>query len=73
MRWSRIGARYGEGIIGAIRGVLEPLVGHGSPRGSPLYLGLTPPADGWRASIPAPGMLPHFLMVTHRGGYPDGA
>jgi hypothetical protein len=66
-------ARYGEGMIDSVRHILEPLVGDGTPSGSRLFDGLTPPADGWRASIPAPATLPHFPMVTHRGGYPDGA
>lgn len=37
------------------------------------YLGLTPPADGWRASFLMLPRLPQFPMVTHRGGYPDGS
>ncbi|HEY5519468.1 MAG TPA: hypothetical protein VIK08_02330 [Candidatus Limnocylindrales bacterium] len=65
--------RYGESMIDSVRHILEPLVGDGTPSGSRLFDGLTPPADGWRASIPAPATLPHFPMVTHRGGYPDGA
>jgi hypothetical protein len=65
--------RYGEGTIGAIRGALEPLVGDGTAASSPLFLGLTPPADGWRASYPMLPTLPQFPMVTHRGGYPDGS
>ena len=65
--------RYGEGTIGAIRGALEPLVGDGTAASSPLFLGLTPPADGWRASFPMQPVLPQFPMVTHRGGYPDGS
>jgi len=29
--------------------------------------------EGWRASAPRPEMLPHFSIVLHRGGYPDGS
>ena len=68
--WS---ARYGDATISAIRRVLEPLVGDGTAAGSRLFLGLTPPADGWRTSFPMQPRLPHFPMVTHRGGYPDGS
>jgi len=66
-------ARYGERTIGAVRDALEALVGDGTPDGSPLYRGLTSPADGWRALLATPATLPHFPMVTHRGGYPDGS
>jgi hypothetical protein len=27
----------------------------------------------WRASVPNPETLPHYPMVLHRGGYPDGS
>jgi DNA-binding MarR family transcriptional regulator len=35
--------------------------------------GLTPYPDGWRATVPTPQTLPHYPMVLHRGGYPDGS
>jgi hypothetical protein len=35
--------------------------------------GVTPCPECWRARVPAPSVLPHFPMVLHRGGYPDGA
>jgi DNA-binding MarR family transcriptional regulator len=35
--------------------------------------GLTPYPDGWRASVRKPESLPHYPMVLHRGGYPDGS
>ena len=40
---------------------------------SPLFLGLEPYPDGWRASVRKPGTLPHYPMVLHRGGFPDGS
>jgi hypothetical protein len=55
-----------------LRRPLEPLVGEPGAESSPLFLGLTPHPDGWRASVPALRTLPHFPMVLHRGGYPDG-
>ena len=48
-----------------------------------LARGLEPPAAGWRASKPYlarteavledPTRLPHYPMVLHRGGWPDGS
>jgi DNA-binding MarR family transcriptional regulator len=38
-----------------------------------LALGLEPLAGGWRAALPRPATLPHFPMVLHRGGFPDGS
>ncbi len=32
-----------------------------------------PYPDGWRAKVPKPATLPHFPMVLHRGGFPDGS
>ncbi len=31
------------------------------------------PAQSWRAAVPKPETLPHYPMVLHRGGYPDGS
>jgi DNA-binding MarR family transcriptional regulator len=41
--------------------------------GGPLAAGLVPYPDGWRAAIKAPTTLPHYPMVLHRGGFPDGS
>ncbi len=38
-----------------------------------LLAGLEPYPDNWRASVRRPATLPHFPMVLHRGGYPDGS
>jgi len=40
---------------------------------SPLFQGLEPCPECWRAKMPKPEGLPHFPMVLHRGGYPDGS
>jgi DNA-binding MarR family transcriptional regulator len=69
-RWR---SRFGEGPMGALRKSLEPLVGEPTAPSSPLFQGLEPFPKGWRASIPRPHMLPHFPMVLHRGGFPDGS
>ena len=38
-----------------------------------LLRGMEPYADGWRATDPKPETLPHFPLVLHRGGHPDGS
>ena len=63
-RW---GARWGEDAVRCVRELLEPLAGE------PLFRGLEPCPDGWRASVPRPETLPHYPMILHRGGYPDGS
>ncbi len=69
-RWN---VRYGEGTVRALRSVLERLAGDASSQHSPLFRGLEPYADGWRASVRKPNWLPHYPMVLHRGGFPDGS
>lgn len=64
-------SRFGEHVIGRLRDSLESLTG--DARGSLLCPALRPYPDGWRASVPRPKTLPHFPMVLHRGGYPDGS
>jgi DNA-binding MarR family transcriptional regulator len=69
-RWN---TRYSNGKMHALRSALERLVGDGSSPGLPLFRGLEPYADGWRASVPKRNLLPHYPMVLHRGGFPDGS
>ena len=66
-RWR---SRFGAARVAALRDALEPLAVGDPP---PLFGGLTPYEDGWRARVKAPAVLPHYPMVLHRGGYPDGA
>ncbi|MGH3415586.1 MAG: hypothetical protein ACRDVE_06865 [Actinocrinis sp.] len=61
-----------DSATGTLRQSLERLVGDGT-RDAPLWEGVAPYPDGWRASVRAPTTLPHFPMVLHRGGYPDGS
>ena len=68
-RWR---SRFGPSTIDDVRTALEPMVGDGGGR-SPLFLGLEPYPDGWRAEVRRPSTLPHYPMVLHRGGYPDGS
>ena len=65
--------RYGDGAVTALHEALEPIAGHGACAASPLFAGLDPYPDGWRAMAPKSERLPWFPMVTHRGGYPDGS
>jgi len=68
--WS---ARYGELVVGRLRTALIAVVGEPEDGRSPLWAGLEPYSDGWRASVAPPECLPHYPVVTHRGGYPDGS
>ena len=34
---------------------------------------LVPYPDDWRADIRPPRTLPHYPMVLHRDGFPDGS
>ena len=62
--------RFTPGVTGALRASLEPLT-VGQP---PVLLGgLEPYPGNWRASVRRPVTLPHFPVVLHRGGYPDGS
>lgn len=63
-RWQ---ARFGKDAILTLRELLERLAGE------PLLRGLEPYPDGWRASVRKPETLPHYPMVLHRGGFPDGS
>ena len=69
-RWN---TNFGAARMRRLREVLEELAGDGTPGRSPLFKGLEPYPDGWRASVRRPSTLPHFPMVLHRGGFPDGS
>jgi DNA-binding MarR family transcriptional regulator len=76
-------ARSGDGVIDELTGALRAL--YAQADGQPLIAaGLVPYPDGWRAHPPyqrltkamiadPAGALPHYPLVTHRGGYPDGS
>jgi DNA-binding MarR family transcriptional regulator len=67
-RWQ---ARFGGETITALREALERLVS--VPGRAQLFAGLEPPPGGWRAGVRAKDTLPHYPMVLHRGGFPDGS
>jgi len=60
-------SQFGQDTIAKVRESLESLPVE------LLLLGVEPYPDGWRASVPRRVTLPHFPMVLHRGGFPDGA
>lgn len=65
--------RFGAGAVAQLGDALAPIVGDGTRTGSPLFAGLVPPNNGWRANTRQPDALPWFPMVSHRGGFPDGS
>jgi len=69
-RWEK---RFSKETILTLRRLLAQLAGESPAQRSSLFRGLEPYPDGWRASIPKPEILPHFPMVLHRGGFPDGS
>jgi hypothetical protein len=68
-RWRR---RFGGASVANVRTPLVRLAGSGGP-GSPLFACLKPAPGNWRTDVRPPRSLPHFPMVLHRGGYPDGS
>jgi len=69
-RWQE---RFGDDAISALRHALEPLATGSDGQPPPLFGGLEPYPDNWRASVKPPVTLPYYPMVLHRGGYPDGS
>ena len=70
LRWQK---RFGKDTVRGLRDSMERLVGVPTAELSPLFRGLEPYPDGWRASVATLGTLPHYPMVLHRGGFPDGS
>jgi methyltransferase (TIGR00027 family) len=69
-RWRE---RFTGRAIGALRTSLEALFTAPDGEPPPLFEGLKPYPDNWRAAVRRPAILPHYPMVLHRGGYPDGS
>jgi hypothetical protein len=68
-RWKK---RFGADTVEALRAGLERLAG-GARGKSRLLECAKPYPEGWRARVPEIAVLPHFPMILHRGGYPDGS
>ena len=78
-------ARAADGAIDGLTGALRALYAQPDGQEQPLIgAGLVPYPGGWRAHPPyqrlteamiadPAGALPHYPMVSHRGGYPDGS
>ncbi|MGZ4179802.1 MAG: hypothetical protein ACXVUL_03825 [Solirubrobacteraceae bacterium] len=65
--------RFGGEAVDELRETLELLAiptANGRP---PLFAGIEPYPDGWRAAGRKRQHLPHFPVVLHRGGFPDGS
>jgi DNA-binding MarR family transcriptional regulator len=64
--------RFGSRALRALRDSIEPLV-DGPGADSPLWRSTDPYPDGWRAQVARPETLPHYPVVSARGGFPDGS
>jgi hypothetical protein len=69
-RWQ---VRFGNQLIDELQKSLTRFVGDGTAKASPLFAGLEPYPDNWRSLRDTPLGLPHYPMVLHRGGFPDGS
>ncbi len=69
-RWIEL---FGNAAVEGLRKGLESLAADGTAQRSPLFAGLEPCPECWRSKVPKPVTLPHFPMILHRGGYPDGS
>ncbi len=65
---------YGARAVDDLRSALSRCAGSGLLAASPLAGCLETYPGNWRAAVRrGPDTLPHYPMVLHRGGYPDGA
>ena len=69
-RWA---GHFGQQTMQRLRLALTRFCGNTQDGASLLLQGLKPYPDNWRASVAPLQTLPHFPMVLHRGGYPDGS
>jgi hypothetical protein len=63
--------RFGKAACAELREALAAVV-RDDPD-SALRRGMDPYPDGWRAQVPQPEVLPHYPVVSMRGGFPDGS
>jgi len=69
-RWRE---RLGDDTLNALQNDTEVLAVGPKDEPPPLFRGLDPYPDNWRARVRSPATLPYYPMVLHRGGYPDGS
>ena len=77
VRWTetvdvRLHDRYGPEPLRALQASLERFVVDPSAHAL-LWQGTEPHPGGWRAELRRPATLPHYPVVSYRGGYPDGS
>lgn len=70
LRWRE---RFGAEVVDELRETLELLAVPSADGSPPLFAGIEPYPNGWRAAGRNRQHLPHFPVVLHRGGFPDGA
>jgi DNA-binding MarR family transcriptional regulator len=68
---SRWADRYGADPVAALRAAAAALAQSPAAETS-LRVGPQPYPEGWRARAPAPPTLPHYPVISARGGFPDG-
>ena len=80
-RWE---TTFGAGNVRRLRAAMQGVLDQRDGKRARLSLGLQPHPEGWRATrayveqtnavLADPiGRLPHYPMVLHRGGWPDGS
>jgi hypothetical protein len=62
--------RFGKAVT-ELRAAAEQILG--VEDGAALREAVAAPDGTWRATVEPPEVIPHFPMILHRGGYPDGA
>jgi len=65
--------RLGANQVAQLLSALEALADGSEAKLSLLLEPIKPYPNNWRASVPAPLVLPHYPMILHRGGFPDGS
>lgn len=65
--------RFGKEPVRQLREDLERLTGTQDSAATLLLREIVAYPDNWRASLPPMQGLPHFPVITHRGGFPDGS
>jgi hypothetical protein len=65
--------QFGGEVTRRLRSALEQVVVDETLDRSPLAQLVKAPEGCWRSWVKTPETLPHFPMILHRGGYPDGS
>jgi hypothetical protein len=65
--------QFGGDVTRRLRSALEQVVADATLDRSPLAQLVKAPEGCWRSWVKTAETLPHFPMILHRGGYPDGS